>query len=188
MNEKILLIVDPQNDFITGSLPVEGAEGAMNALADYVEANIDAYSRILVTMDWHPTNHKSFKSNGGIWPAHCVAATSGAEVWPALKRVLDSHPGKVAYLTKGVGENREEYSVFRNRESASRIDEMVANRAGLTIGVCGIAGDVCVADTIFDGAKLYGSDIFRLLRRFSPSIDGGRRLDGLVVQLKLKEV
>ena len=34
---KLLLIVDPQVDFITGSLPVEGAAKAMDALATYVK-------------------------------------------------------------------------------------------------------------------------------------------------------
>lgn len=36
MTNKILLIIDPQIDFINGTLPVPGAEGAMNSLADYV--------------------------------------------------------------------------------------------------------------------------------------------------------
>lgn len=35
--KRMLLIVDPQIDFITGSLPVPGAEDAMNALALYLQ-------------------------------------------------------------------------------------------------------------------------------------------------------
>ena len=38
---KLLLIVDPQIDFITGTLPVENAVEAMNALATYVKTNGD---------------------------------------------------------------------------------------------------------------------------------------------------
>ncbi len=35
----MLVIVDPQNDFINGALPVPGAEKAMNDLAEYVKEN-----------------------------------------------------------------------------------------------------------------------------------------------------
>ena len=35
--KKLLLIVDPQIDFITGTLPVGGAAEAMDALAKYVK-------------------------------------------------------------------------------------------------------------------------------------------------------
>ena len=37
----MLIVVDPQIDFISGSLPVPGAAEAMNQLADYVKANGD---------------------------------------------------------------------------------------------------------------------------------------------------
>ena len=33
---KLLMIVDPQIDFISGSLKVEGAKEKMDALADYI--------------------------------------------------------------------------------------------------------------------------------------------------------
>ena len=41
--KKLLLIVDPQVDFITGTLPVGGAAEAMDALATYVKEHGDEY-------------------------------------------------------------------------------------------------------------------------------------------------
>lgn len=38
--KKLLLIVDPQIDFITGTLPVAGAAEAMDALAKYVKEKV----------------------------------------------------------------------------------------------------------------------------------------------------
>ena len=64
--KNILLIVDPQNDFITGTLPVEGAEERMKKLAEYIKARHIEYDYILMTMDSHPTNHSSFKDNEAI--------------------------------------------------------------------------------------------------------------------------
>ena len=42
--KKMLLVVDPQIDFISGSLPVKGAAEAMDALAAYVKAHGDEYA------------------------------------------------------------------------------------------------------------------------------------------------
>ena len=44
--KNILLIVDPQNDFISGTLPVEGAEAKMKKLAEYIKAKHTKYDYI----------------------------------------------------------------------------------------------------------------------------------------------
>ena len=49
--KKMLLIVDPQVDFISGSLPVPGAAVAMDALSEYVCAHGEEYSVKVVTSD-----------------------------------------------------------------------------------------------------------------------------------------
>lgn len=68
----VLLIVDPQVDFVSGSLAVEGAPKAMKALAEYMAAHRKEIKSIVVTMDQHPADHCSFVAQGGQWPSHCV--------------------------------------------------------------------------------------------------------------------
>lgn len=58
----LLLIIDPQVDFISGSLPVPGAEKAMDKLARWIENCPVRIDDILVTLDSHPSKHVSFKS------------------------------------------------------------------------------------------------------------------------------
>lgn len=70
----MLLIVDPQIDFITGSLPVPGAEDAMNALALYLQEYGHLYGHIFITCDRHHLSHSSFKEYGGKWPPHFMDA------------------------------------------------------------------------------------------------------------------
>ena len=55
--DKILLIVDPQVDFISGSLAVEGAKALASALQN---GEIDC-DYVMVTKDFHPSNHCSLK-------------------------------------------------------------------------------------------------------------------------------
>lgn len=75
--DKILLIVDPQVDFISGSLAVEGAKEKMDALASALQNGEIDCDYVMVTKDFHPSNHCSFKENGGQWPPHCVKGTTG---------------------------------------------------------------------------------------------------------------
>ncbi len=100
MKNKLLLVIDPQIDFITGSLPVPGAESAMNALAGYIRANNADYACIIVTADYHPMCHCSFNTNGGEWPRHCVADSVGAAIWPPIMTGLLETPDKVSFSTK----------------------------------------------------------------------------------------
>ena len=93
----MLIVVDPQIDFISGSLPVPGAAEAMNQLADYVKANGDDYALMVVTNDWHPYDHCSFAPNGGPWPVHCVQNSEGAATyWPLLEALYQREPETLA--------------------------------------------------------------------------------------------
>lgn len=87
--KKVLLIVDPQIDFITGSLSVYGAVEAMDYLVNWIYINQNRLSEIVITQDWHPVNHCSFTSQGGIWPTHCVERTEGAKIYPKLQSTIN---------------------------------------------------------------------------------------------------
>ena len=173
MGKKMLLIVDPQNDFVNGSLAVEGAEGAMISLARYIERNAMNYNLVGVTIDWHPINHCSFKDNGGIWPLHCVQHTNGAAIFPAIFDAIKTHV-KCQYVTfeKGQITSREEYSVMDNEISKDHL-LMLLDEMGITeIDVCGIAYEYCVTESILGLVKhLKDKDIkINLLTDYTPAI------------------
>lgn len=184
-NNKILLIIDPQVDFITGSLPVSDAPEAMDALAEYIRQYGTKYQQIIVTADRHPIGHCSFRRNGGIWPLHCVTDSIGAAIWQPIIDALIDFDGEVTILHKGEKSDKEEYSIFKNEEAAEIIKDIVRKGNIKEIDICGIAGDVCVADSIRDGAEIFGADIFRVLTRFTPSIDKGVTLEELIAKFKL---
>ena len=99
--KKLLLIVDPQIDFITGTLPVSGAAKAMDALATYVKEQGNEYTVKIVTADWHPYHHSSFADEGGVWPRHCVQHSVGAAIWESLLVALNESKGGFTLLYKG---------------------------------------------------------------------------------------
>ena len=160
---RLLLIVDPQIDFISGSLAVNGAAKAMDALADYLYKRDELYQYKIVTNDWHPLNHCSFQRNGGSWPVHCVQYSIGANN-PRI----------------------EEYSIFKNLSSANYINRIINMKQIEQIDLCGIAGDYCVLDTLKDGIKFYGKDMFNVLMPYVVSIDNGKTLNEFVKNNSIK--
>lgn len=178
--KKMALIVDPQIDFINGSLPVPAAEKAMNDLADYMAKKGDEYSVKIITCDNHPWNHSSFKENGGQWPRHCVEHSQGAAIWPKLFEAFFNTTGENVILEKGKEPASEQYSIFQNSAPRKIIDELVAKHDIERIDICGLAGDVCVLQTLKDGIDLYGRKMFNALEEFSPSLDGGTALKNFI--------
>ena len=183
MRNKLLLIIDPQVDFITGSLPVPGAEMAMNALAGYIRSHNAEYTHVIVTADRHPMRHCSFKREGGEWPVHCVSDSVGAAIWPPVMNALLDNPDRVTVLHKGEDAQREEYSIFKNSVAAERILHILETANIEQIDICGLAGDVCVADTIRDGIALKLPQKINVLTNYTPSIDGGNTLESIISKL-----
>lgn len=60
---KTLVIVDAQNDFISGSLACQGSEEALKNIVSYIECDPDM--DVVYTADWHSKMNGSFKENGG---------------------------------------------------------------------------------------------------------------------------
>ena len=115
---RLLLIVDPQIDFITGTLPVPNAQEKMSALADFIKAHDGDYALKVITTDFHPFFHCSFKAQGGPWPQHCVQDSVGAAIFQPLLEAVYLTQGDVHILRKGDLKDREEYSIFKNEHSA----------------------------------------------------------------------
>ena len=181
--KKILLIVDPQNDFITGSLAVEGAKEKMMKLADYIKNKGCKYDYICITLDSHPENHMSFKENGGIWPEHCVIDTNGWNIPEYLDDAMQyAGAGKkiyFGYYHKGTEPDTEEYSIFDNHDDgnilANQITDLI-REGNIEIDICGIAGDYCVLETLKGLRNIIGDKYIRILTPYVASIDHGIKL------------
>lgn len=185
----MLIVVDPQIDFISGSLPVPGAAHAMDQLAIYIKAHAKEYALMVVTNDWHPYDHCSFAPNGGPWPVHCVQYSEGAATYWPLLEALYAADCPTLFLPKGDLQHKEEYSIVQN-SAAREFFEQTLSLDVVTdpadqyqqIHVCGIAGDVCVLNTLRDLLPLAGADRITVLTAYSPSLDGGKSLSDFIAE------
>ena len=174
--KKLLLIVDPQIDFITGTLPVAGAAKAMDALATYVKEQGNEYTVKIVTADWHPYHHSSFADEGGVWPRHCVQHSVGAAIWESLLVALNESKGGFTLLYKGDSIDKDEYSIMQNNASADILARLIKALKIEQIDICGLAGDICVLNTAKDLCAISAGMKVNVLEEFSPSLDDGSAL------------
>ena len=141
----VLVIVDVQNDFCPGgALPVLKGDEVVPVLNEYTAMFQKAKASILATRDWHPPNHKSFKTQGGKWPPHCIQDSEGAKFHQDL--IL---PDTVVKITKGVRFDQDQNSVFHLTGLEVRLVRDGIRR----LWVGGLAQDVCVRESVLDGRR-----------------------------------
>jgi nicotinamidase/pyrazinamidase len=147
-----LIVVDVQNDFASpdGNLSVPGGESVIPFINDQIADALRAGAVVVYTQDWHPETTPHFEKDGGIWPVHCVAGTTGADFHPDLD-VVDG----AVVIKKGVG-GEDGYSAFNIRDpksgqiSATGLADQLRGRGVNGIAVLGLALDYCVKETAID--------------------------------------
>jgi nicotinamidase/pyrazinamidase len=163
-DNRVLLVVDVQNDFCPGgALAVPGG--------DEVVARINKLARkfahVILTQDWHNEDHLSFASSHPgrkpldmielpygsqiLWPDHCVQGTDGAEFHPQLKI-----PHCELVIRKGYHHEIDSYSAFfeNDRQTPTGLAGYLRERGFVQLFVVGLATDFCVAYTALDGRRL----------------------------------
>jgi len=166
---KALLLIDIQNDFVPGGA-LAVAEG--DAILPLVNALQPRFELVVATQDWHPAGHGSFASSHPghelfqqidlhglpqtLWPDHCVQATPGAELHPALDQYRIE-----AVFRKGTNPAIDSYSGFfdNGHRKATGLTEYLRGRGVTQVYLAGLAADYCVyfsaKDALAQGFGVY---------------------------------
>lgn len=138
----VLLVVDVQNDFMPGGkLAVPKGDEVVPVINRYMQHFVSKGLPIICSRDWHPLNHCSFQSQGGPWPAHCIAGSGGAAFAVGL-HLVDS----ARIISKATRRDADAYSAFAGTELSSLLRRIACRR----LFVCGLATDYCVRNTVGD--------------------------------------
>ncbi|QGJ68712.1 Bifunctional nicotinamidase/pyrazinamidase [Planctomycetales bacterium 10988] len=162
-NTSALLIVDLQNDFLSGgALAVPHGD----RIIPHINQLIPHFKPIITTQDWHPPGHISFASSHEgkqvgdcvetsygkqiLWPNHCLQESVGAECSPLL--IL---PSSVKQIHKGYHKDFDSYSGFfdSNRQTTG-LHEYLSMKAVQHLFVVGLATEYCVLATVLDACQL----------------------------------
>ena len=162
--KKALIIVDIQNDFCKGgSLEVADGEKIIPYINHLMKTN--NYDEIILTQDFHPTEHKSFAVNNGksvgeiielngiqqvMWPEHCVQGTRGAEFHPELEQRFTTF-----IIKKGTNPEVDSYSAFYDNKGLinTGLADYLKTKNIRNIEIVGLALDYCVKYTCLDALK-----------------------------------
>lgn len=145
LSDAALLAVDVQVGFCPGgNLAVPDGDKVVPVLNEWIERFARAGRPVVLSRDWHPEDHVSFRARGGPWPPHCVAGSRDAEFHPALRVSPEA-----LVVSKAEGRDEEAYSAFEGTRLAERLRERGVRR--LIVG--GLATDYCVRASVLDALR-----------------------------------
>ncbi len=134
MKHKILVVVDVQNDFITGSLGSTIAQERVDNIVNKIK-NFDGEC-IFVTRDTHDEDYLETKEGKALPVTHCIKGTDGWMIHPAVSKVLMDY------------DVQEKFQVFYINKptfgSSALGQEIAAIRGDLEIEIVGFCTDICV--------------------------------------------
>lgn len=125
MCKKLLIVVDYQNDFVSGTLGFPKAceleEGILKKIQEY------ANDEIVYTLDTHTEDYLNTQEGKNLPVKHCIKGTDGYELYGAVKSALE---GKRCFEkpTFGSGELYE----YLKGKNYSKIE------------LCGLVSNICV--------------------------------------------
>ena len=126
--QEILVVVDMQNDFVTGPLGTPEARTILPKVAEKVK---NFPGRVLFTRDTHEENYLESREGKALPVPHCIRGTRGWEICPELETLRKEEPvDKPTFGSTGLGE------VLR---AADQCGEKIGK-----ITLVGVCTDICV--------------------------------------------
>lgn len=145
--KKALIIIDYINDFVktdgklTCGEPAQKLDETISRLVKAFSSNEDF---IVVASDNHQENDK-YNPESEMFPAHCIAGTSGAEVYgetfKAVQNVAENQLIKI---------DKTRYSAF----AGTVLDIKLRERNVRDVYLVGVCSDICVLHTAVDAYNL----------------------------------
>jgi len=134
MKDKALLIIDVQNDFVTGSL---GSEYAKNVVVpNVVKLGREFGTDIFITMDTHDSDYLETLEGKKLPVSHCIFGTPGHELVPEIEDLIaDAFSHFLPMLSHIIVKNTFGAEQKILTESFESYDE---------IHICGLCTDICV--------------------------------------------
>ena len=91
--KKLLIVVDYQNDFVTGSLGFEGAVALEEPIAAKIEEyrNLGENGQIIFTMDTHDRHYMETQEGLHLPVEHCLNGEDGWQLYGKIAGLKQEH-------------------------------------------------------------------------------------------------
>lgn len=148
MKNKVLIVVDMQNDFVTGVLATEESKKIIPAIQEKIKTYNDNEDDIIFTQDTHYDYYLETQEGKKLPIEHCKKGSEGWQIISELN-VEDSY-----VITK------EQFNI--SLEDIYDLDDIVTNID--TIELCGVCTDICVISNALLLKAIYPEKIIQVDR------------------------
>ncbi len=132
--QKILVVVDMQNDFIDGALGTKEAQAIVENVVRKIESYRQDGSLVFATRDTHGENYMETSEGKHLPVPHCIKGTEGWEIRPEIAGALASAGAEII-----------DKPTFGSEVLAQKLSELAAGRPeDLDIELVGLCTDICV--------------------------------------------
>jgi nicotinamidase-related amidase len=130
MADKYLIVVDMQNDFVTGAL---GTEQAQAVAANVIRKVRDFPGKVLFTQDTHAENYLDTQEGKLLPVKHCIKGSQGWQIIPELA-ALQAQAGSPIF----------EKNTFGSLDLAQYLLGEYQRQAIESVELVGVCTDICV--------------------------------------------
>ena len=124
---KLLIVIDMQNDFVTGALGSSEAQAIVARVAERIRAAARAGEQVIFTQDTHGADYLETQEGKNLPVPHCIKPEKGWEIAPSLKPFVE----KAAVVEK---------PTFGSLE----LPKVIAGLEPDAIELVGLCTDICV--------------------------------------------
>lgn len=126
--KKCLIVVDYQNDFVTGSLGFKKAEQLDDRIAEKIEKYRSENWEIVFTFDTHEENYLNTNEGRNLPVAHCIKGTDGHKLY-----------GKTANMLK-----QSDKCFYKPSFGSAELFEYLKAEKFDIVELCGVVTNICV--------------------------------------------
>ena len=124
---RLLVVVDYQNDFVDGALGFKGAELISSNIAKLIKEFRNRGDEVVFTYDTHDEDYLNTTEGKNLPVLHCIKGSQGWELYPEINALLGD--SKI-FEKPGFGSNDLGHYIERNNYEE--------------IYLCGLVSDICV--------------------------------------------
>ncbi len=125
--KKLLIVVDYQNDFVSGALGFPGAREIEDAVCEKIRAYQSAGDDVVCTLDTHEENYLETQEGKKLPVPHCLYGTEGWRLYGKAAALLEDCP-------------KFEKSVF----GSAALFDYLRKIPYESIELCGVVSNICV--------------------------------------------
>ncbi len=126
--KRLLIVVDYQNDFVSGALGFEKAKALCPAIAKKIEEYRLHGDEIVFTMDTHGPGYLQTQEGKNLPVEHCIQSRQGWELYSDIAAL--KQPQDICFYKPSFG--------------SQELYEYVKERSYQSIELCGVVSNICV--------------------------------------------